>query len=161
MQTGTRSAYDFGIMRSKNRFLFVLLAALALSVGLAVDALTVSDKDRLGRFIDELIERPSDDRVGAALRYSDPLREELELVYGGSRRSVDAKSASRLAHELSRALDALSASELKLVQRAIEIDGESARVAIRVAAGDELVNYLFHFRKHEADWLIRRVAVTT
>lgn len=62
MQTGTRSAYDFGIMRSKNRFLFVLLAALALSVGLAVDALTVSDKDRLGRFIDDLIERPSDDR---------------------------------------------------------------------------------------------------
>lgn len=148
-------------MRSKNRFFIILIAALLLGIGFAVDALTVSDKDRLGHFIDELTTRPSDDRIGAALRYSDPLREELELVYGGSRRSIDARSAAQLAYELSRALDALSVAELKLVQRAIEIEGESARVAIRVAAGDDFVNYLFHFRKHEADWLIRRVAVTT
>lgn len=148
-------------MLAKNRFLILSIAALLVAVGVVVDSFTTSDKEHLGRFIDELIQKPSDDRVGAALKYSDPLREELELVYGGSRRSIDARSAARLAHELSRALDALSVAELKLIQRAIEIEGESARVAIRVAAGDELVNYLFHFRKHEADWLIRRVAVTS
>lgn len=147
-------------MTSQKKLLLALVACFAAGTALVVDALTHSDRDKLDRFASSLVEERAESRVDAALRLADLTREPVELVYEGKRASFAAGKDAGLARDLHRALAAFEAERLDVVQRAVQIDGETARVAVRLRTEEGFVNALFHLAKSGDDWLLRRVAVT-
>lgn len=147
-------------MAPRTRLLLVLVGLFSLGTALVVDALTLTERERLETFVEDLIGNTPDERLGAALRLTDLRREPLELVDRGRRLSFGGGEDAKVSRELHRALEALTVGELDVVQKAIELEGERARVGVRVRTSEGFVNVLFHLNKHEDDWLLRRVAVS-
>jgi hypothetical protein len=147
-------------MAPRTRLLLVLVALFGLGTALVVDALTLTDKERLEHFVEDFVGNDPEDRVAAALRLADPSREPLELVDRGRRVSFKGGQDAVASHEIHRALEAFTEGKLEVIQTAIELEGAQARVAVRVRTDDGFVNVLFHLNKHREDWLVRRIAVS-
>lgn len=149
-------------MAPRTRLLLAVVALFSLGTALVVDALTLTDKERLEAFVEDLVENRPDDRISAALRLTDPSREPVELVDHGRRVTIGAGQEAKLSRELHQALEAFTHGALDVVQTAVDLEGsgDRARVAVRVRSAKGYVNVLFHLSKHGEDWLVRRVAVT-
>jgi hypothetical protein len=147
-------------MAPRTRFLLVFVALFSLGTALVVDALTLTDKERLQHFVEDFIGNEPDDRIAAALRLTDPSREPLELVDRGRRLTFQGSQEAMVSRAVHRALEAFTLGELDVIQKAVDLDGERARIAVRVRTEDGFVNVLFHLNKHQEDWLVRRIAVS-
>ena len=76
----------------------LLLVAFTLVVGAAVvvDAVVVTDRERMAEFIDSVTGDVSDSRIDGALRYADPTEVPIELIHEGRRRKYGDRNAERL-----------------------------------------------------------------
>src|SRR5690606_33263286 len=135
-----------------------VVATLVGGVVTVADAMVITDEERLETFVETLTSKGGD-RVGHALRFTDPNREPVAVVSSGGPdrfadgQEVEPESAMRTA------LSAFSARELDTVQRAVDIRGEQAMVALRVRGDEGLTNAQFDFRRHDDGWLLQRVVV--
>lgn len=139
----------------------LLLVALALVVGTAVvvDALVVTDRERMAEFIDSVTGEVSDSRIDGALRYADPSEVPIELIHEGRRRKYGDRNAARLKPDARKALASIEGSHLRLIQESVSVDGERARVALRLRTSEGLANTVFDLRRKDDTWLLRRVTV--
>jgi hypothetical protein len=138
-----------------------LLVVLCFVVGAAavVDAAVVTDRERMDEFIDSVTGRVSESRIDSALRYADPTKLPIELVHDGHSRRYTDRNASRLKPDARKALATIEGSKLDLIQQSISLDGERARIALRLRTESGLANTVFDLRREDDHWLLRRVIV--
>ncbi len=138
-----------------------LLVILSIVVGAAVvtDAIVVTDRERMDEFIESVTGKVSDTRIDSALSYADPSRVPIELVHEGRRRKYSDRNASKLKPDARKALASLEGSRLRLIQESVLLDGERARVALRLRTSSGLADTIFDLRRQNDQWLLRRVTV--
>ena len=138
-----------------------LLVILSIVVGAAVvtDAIVVTDRERMQEFIDSVTGTVSNSRIDGALSYADPAKVPIELVHEGRRRKYSDRNASKLKPDARKALASLEGSRLRLIQESVLLDGERARVALRLRTSAGLADTIFDLRRQNDQWLLRRVTV--
>ncbi len=138
-----------------------LLVILSLVVGAAAvtDAVVVTDRERMEEFVEAVTGRVSEARIDNALSYVDPSKITMELVHNGRRHRYDEENAEDLRPDARRALATLAGSKLHLIQENISLDGERARIALRLRTNEGLANTVFDLRREDDRWLLRRVTV--
>lgn len=139
----------------------LLLSSLSIVIGaaVAVDAAVVTDHERMAEFIDSVTGEVSDSRIDGALRYADPSELPIELIHEGRRRKYGDRNADRLKPDARKALASLEGSHLRLIQESVSVDGERARIALRLRTSEGLANTVFDLRRKDDTWLLRRVTV--
>lgn len=135
------------------------LGALLTSLALAIDFFVVTDQERMEEFVEAVTGRVSGDRIGSALQYADPKRVEMDLVHASRKRHYGSNNVADLGPTARRALAPLAGNNLRLIQKSISVDGNHARVALRVRTEAGLANTVFDLRRYEDDWLLQRVVV--
>jgi hypothetical protein len=138
-----------------------LLVILSIVVGAAVvtDAIVVTDRELMDEFIESVTGRVSESRIDNALSYADPSKVTMELVHDGHRRRYDGRNAAALKPDARKALASLEGSSLRLIQQSISLNGERARIALRVRTDAGLANTIFDLRRENDEWFLRRVIV--
>ncbi len=138
-----------------------LLVVLSIVVGAAMvtDAIVVTDRERMDEFIDSVTGRVTESRIDSALSYADPSKVALELVHEGRRRRYSDRNAADLKPDARKALASLEGSRLRLIQESVSLDGERARIALRVRTEAGLANTVFDLRRENEQWFLRRVIV--
>jgi len=147
-----------GVMR---RVSIYLLVAVCFVVGATaiVDAAVVTDRERMEEFIDSVTGRVSESRIDSALSYADPSKMPIDLIHEGRSKRYGDRNASSLKPDARHALATLESSKLHLIQESISLDGESARIALRLRTEAGLANTVFDLRREDDRWLLRRVTV--
>jgi hypothetical protein len=138
-----------------------LLVILSIVVGAAVvtDAVVVTDRERMDEFVEAVTGRVSGSRIDNALRYADPSKVTMELVHEGRRRRYSDRNAAALKPDARKALAPLEGTKLTLIQESISLDGERARIALRLRTDAGLANTVFDLRRENDVWFLRRVIV--
>ena len=138
-----------------------LLVVLSIAVGAAVvtDAIVVTDRERMDEFIDSVTGKVSESRIDSALSYADPSKVTMELVHDGHRRRYSDRNAADLKPDARKALASLEGSKLDLIQESISLEGERARIALRLRTDAGLANTVFDLRREKDVWFLRRVIV--
>jgi hypothetical protein len=138
-----------------------LLVILSIVVGAAVvtDAVVVTDRERMDDFVEAVTGRVSESRIDNALSYANPSKVTMELVHDGRRRRYSDRNASALKTDARKALASLEGSKLHLIQESISLEGERARIALRLRTDAGLANTVFDFRREDDVWFLRRVIV--
>ncbi len=138
-----------------------LLVVLSIVVGAAAatDAAVVTDRERMDEFVESVTGRVSKSRIDNALSYADPSKVTMELVHEGHRRRYNDRNASALKPDARKALASLEGSRLHLIQESISLDGERARIALRLRTDVGLANTVFDLRRENDEWILRRVIV--
>jgi hypothetical protein len=138
-----------------------LLVTLSIAVGAAVvtDAVVVTDRERMDEFIESVTARGSDSRIDNALRYANPSKVAMELVHDGQRRRYSDRNAAELKPDARKALASLEGSRLDLIQESISVEGERARIALRLRTDAGFANTVFDLRRENDVWFLRRLVV--
>ena len=138
-----------------------LLVILSIVVGAAAvtDAVVVTDRERMDEFIESVTGRVSESRIDNALSYADPSKVTMELVHEGRRRRYSDRDAAALKSDARKALGSLEGSKLSLIQESVSLDGERARIALRVRTDAGLANTVFDLLRENDEWFLRRVIV--
>jgi hypothetical protein len=138
-----------------------LLVILSIVVGAAVvtDAIVVTDRERMDEFVESVTGRVSESRIDNALSYANPSKVTMELVHDGHRRRYSDRNASKLKPDARKALASLEGSRLHLIQESISLEGERARIALRLRTDAGLANTVFDLRRENNEWILRRVIV--
>jgi hypothetical protein len=155
---GTRRALLEEVMRRTGIYLLVILS-IAVGAALVADAIVVTDRERMDEFIDSVTGQVSESRIDNALRYADPSKFTMELVHDGHRRRYSNGNAAALKPDARKALASLEGSRLHLIQESISLDGEHARIALRLRTDAGLANTIFDLRREKDQWILRRVIV--
>ncbi len=137
----------------------LLVFSLVVVTAVVTDAIVVTDRERMEEFVESVTGRVSDTRIDNALSYADPSKVSMELVHNGRRHRYDDENAGTLKPDARKALATLSGSRLRLIQESISLDGERARVALRLRTNAGLANTVFDLWREGDRWLLRRVTV--
>lgn len=155
---GTAPAVPKGIMRRTGIHLLVVIS-IVVGAAVVTDAIVVTDRERMDEFIESVTGRVSESRIDNALSYANPSKVTMELVHDGHRRRYNDRNAANLKPDARKALASLEGSRLHLVQESISLDGERARIALRLRTDAGLANTVFDLRREEDEWFLRRVIV--
>lgn len=155
---GTQRATQKSVMRRTGIHLLVILS-IVVGAMVVADAIVVTDRERMDQFIDSVTGRVSESRIDGALQYANPSKVPIELIHEGRRRKYSGRNASNLKPDARKALASLEGSRLRLIQESISLDGERARIALRLRTSAGLANTVFDLRRENDEWLLRRVIV--
>jgi hypothetical protein len=155
---GTGCAESQLIMRRTGIYLLVILS-IVVGAAVVTDAVVVTDRERMDEFIESVTGRVSESRIDNALSYADPSKVTMELVHDGHRRKYSDRNAQALKPDARKALASLEGSSLRLIQESISLDGERARIALRLRTDAGLANTVFDLRRENDEWILRRVIV--
>ena len=156
--TGTAFALNRGVMRRTGIHLLVILS-LVVGAAAVIDTVVVTDRERMEQFVKAVTGRVEDKRIDNALKYADPSKVTMELIHNGRRHKYSDRNARDLKPDAREALATLSGSRLNLIQETIQLDGERARIALRLSTNQGLANTIFDLRREDDEWLLRRVTV--
>ena len=147
-----------GGMRRTGIYLLVILS-IVVGAAAVTDAVVVTDRERMDEFIESVTGRVSESRIDNALSYADPSKVTMELVHEGRRRRYSDRDAAALKSDARKALGSLEGSKLSLIQESVSLDGERARIALRVRTDAGLANTVFDLLRENDEWFLRRVIV--
>lgn len=128
----------------------------------AWDTLVETDEERLEVFADEVTGPISAARIdGARRRWIDLSRQPFEvsalgesLYYGPGEDAALAERSRAVAREL-------RGVTLRTLQRGIHVDGDEARVTLRLLSRERGMGQVeWRLRRHGEDWLVEHLAVT-
>ncbi len=150
---GTGAAIALGM---RPRFvIYTVIATLMIgAVAVVADALFVTDREQLEGLADEIVEsegQPAD----AVLRWTDPSREPVSVI--GER--FEEQDDYALAERMADALAPLSADDLDLVQRSVDVRGDRGTVALRVRTEGETHDATLRLARSGQGWLVTDVQV--
>lgn len=139
--------------------LWIGSVALFLLLGTAVaDAMVETDEERVVAVADVLLRDRADTRVDGLLAWSDPDRQPVYVTLGRERSRIDDSADLRDAlHDALAEFDTDAAVEL--VQRDVEVSGETATVTLRARAEGEPVDVTITLRREGQGFLISGVRV--
>lgn len=131
-----------------------LVATLGVGgVALAADALVESDEERIADVADALTDPRPERRIDALLTWVDPTRVDVLVRADGTAERFGEDDGDP-ADAIRSALAPLADESLDVVQRSIEVEGDHARVALRVRSGGAVVDTLVGLRRDGQAWLV-------
>jgi hypothetical protein len=131
-----------------------LLVVLALGTA-AADAMVETDEERLAEVADVLVRDRAGGRVDALLAWADPSREPVYVSVGRRHERVD--EGDDLAASLHDALASLDEGSVDVVQRDIEVRGQTGTVSMRARVQGEPVDVTLTLRREGQGWLLAGV----
>lgn len=138
-------------------------AVLIAAIGgyLVHDALTVSDEERLEQLVLDSTGRIGQDRMDAGRRrWVDLRRQPFEVSALGESHHYGEGDDDALEERARQAVRTLARTELRALSSGVEVEGERARVTLRVLGqGQGLGRIEWSLRKHGDDWLAERLSV--
>lgn len=142
----------------------ILYYGLVVGAGLAgvaivVDAVIVTDQEQLETFVDDVTGEVRTTRIDSALGWVDLSEEPVEVVAGSEPRMYRVGEEADLAEDAHAVLAPLEGENATLLQDAIEIDGDAARIALRLSTNDGVCDVQYLMRKRGEDWVVSRVRV--
>lgn len=146
-------------MKTRTLLLWGGGVALAAGVVALVDALIVTDEERLEDFSRDVTGRIDHDRVERALAHTDPARVPIDLVVGGRTYHFDTENKSDLSALAHERLGPYDGVNLTLLQRTIDIKGDTARVMTDTLSFRGRSNVEYELRKREGTWIVSEVRV--
>jgi len=142
------------------RIFFHALAISGVVGGLAAvaDALVVTDQERIEQLVDSLEGEVQDTSLDEVLRFIETDREPLELRTRERTRHFEDADAD-IAQWAREALRPLHGSEIEIVQRTTELEGDEAHVALRARTRYGVVDGAIDLVKRGERWLIWRARI--
>jgi hypothetical protein len=133
--------------------------AALIAAYLIIDGLVVTEQERLEEFSTAVTGMIDTQRIDKALTYTDPARQPIEVTVRATSHSFDATNPGDLQALAYSSLAPFSGERLTLLQRSIQIKGESATVTLDTLSkrGRSTVDY--DLRKTGDNWIVRRVHV--
>lgn len=134
------------------------LTALALAAGIALvwDALVTTDEERLEELADTLA---SERAVEGVLAWTDPARAPLRVRDGEGLRTYGEQDEADLAMGLSQSLSPIAGSRVDVVQRAIDVRGDRATLALRLRVDGDLHDLGATAVRDGQGWLVSELRV--
>ena len=129
------------------------------SVAVVADALVVTDQERLESFVDAVTGEVATRRIDAALGYVDPARVPVEVMVGSDASFYDEGHEVDLAERTRDTLAPFAGDDVRLLQKAIEIEGDRALVALRISTREGTADVQFRMVRRGDGWLVSRVRV--
>jgi len=141
------------------RKLFLVGATLVVAVAVwwTLDAVVVTDEERLEAFVDDVTGTVSTQRIDAALEWVDPATEPVEVRYFG--RSDYYEQMPPLRERAHDALRYLSGDALRTLQEGIEVTDDRAVVGLRLLSDRGMVQATFTLRRRGERWLVSEVEI--
>lgn len=139
-----------------------LIALVFLTFGLfaaAVDALIVTDEEFLAAIVDDMEGELSEAAIDDALVHVQTNEVPVTLNSGGRSQRYDGDDAA-LASETQRRLRLFLGSEVEVLQRDIEVNGDLAQVRARMRLPQGPVSVSAQFEKRGNRWLLRSASVS-
>ncbi|AKF10170.1 hypothetical protein DB32_007319 [Sandaracinus amylolyticus] len=135
-----------------------LIATVAVGgVALAADALVESDEEQIAEIADALTGARVERRVDAVLAHVDSARAPI-TVHADDWGAEFGEDDEDPADAIRDALSPLAEGDLELVQRSVDVEGDRARVALRVRTGEgSIVDAQLALRRDGQSWLIDAV----
>jgi hypothetical protein len=136
---------------------WVLVASVAIfGVAFVADALVQSDEEYVGELADALVGPRADRRIDALLAWVDPTRAPLTVRADGHTDHFGEtdEDPSTLIHD---ALAPFDAESIEVVQRSVRVEGDRARVALRVRSEGEIVDAQIALRRDGQSWLVDEI----
>jgi hypothetical protein len=142
----------------------ILVGVFALGLAGAVSAiantLVLSDEECLERFVSDLTTAVPEARLSAALSNANPDLIPVELVAKDSARRFQDGDGENFAEEARKALSPLLESDIDVVEKSIEIEGDRALIALELSTAHGPVNARFRFvRSSDYGWLVDQMSV--
>lgn len=147
------------MLRTRIAIQFLVLVGLVCSVAVVADALVVTDEERLDAFVDAVTGEVETRRIDAALSHADPSRVPVEVVVGDDVHTYADGQEVDLAERTRRALTPLEDEHLRVLQEAVEVDGDRALVALRLRTRGGTADIQFRLVRRGDGWLVSRVRV--
>jgi hypothetical protein len=136
---------------------WALVATFAVGgVAFVADALVESDEEHISVLADSLTGPRAERRVDAVLAWVDPARAEL-IVRADGRVERFGEDDGDPADAIRDALAPLSAGPLEVVQRSVSVEGDRARLALRVRSQGRIVDAQLALRRDGQSWLVNDV----
>ncbi len=144
------------------RIIFYLAISLMSigSVAFAVDAMVVTDEERILTFIETVTGEVRADRIDAALHYVDPVRQPVEITIGEQRDTYSAAQSLNLTTRTREALEPMLGKQIRLIQHHLQIDNDRVHVTLRAATPSGAFNVFFTLARHGDGWLIQRMRLS-
>jgi hypothetical protein len=139
---------------------YVLLGVVVvIGVGLIVDAVVVTEEERLEVFLDSVTGEVTSEKIASALAWVDTSRQPVEVsVRGQSNLYEDDESLQERARDSMRRF---IGQDLRILGESIVVEDDRATIHIRVINSQlGMVNVDFDLRKRGEDWLVAKVGVT-
>ena len=147
-------------MQSRILVYGLVVGAAAALIAVGADLMVETDEEVIGELADGLVAGSAAERLDEVLRLTDPSRVEVAVrADGRTERFGPDASDGDVVDAVQAALRPLGAGELEVVQRSVGVDGESARLALRVRADGEVHDLTLGLRRHGQGWLTQRIAV--
>jgi hypothetical protein len=126
---------------------------------MALDALMVTDEEKLEQFVEQTTGTLTDDKIQKALSWVDLTFQPLEASYHGQSWNYGPGDSERLEAAARGTLGPYSGMKLALLSRQINVQGSTARVEVELFTRRGRVSATYDFQKHEERWLLGRIAV--
>lgn len=138
---------------------WAVVASMSIfGVAIAADALATSDEEYVGELADALTSPRADRRLDALLTWVDPTRAPLTVRAGG-RTDRFGESDEDPGPLIRDALSAFTVESIEVVQRSVRVEGDRARVALRVRSEGEIVDAQFALSRDGQSWLVEQVRI--
>jgi hypothetical protein len=124
-----------------------------------LDTLIVTDEERVREFATALNGPVSTQYVDHLLRWVDLEVHALEVQVRGESFLYRAGERSRLVEEAHRGLSIIMGSRVRTLSRRITIEGDDARVEVRLFSQGGVRDARFRLRRNGETWLVERVRV--
>lgn len=146
-------------MRIERRRALVIGGFLAVAVALwwVLDAMVVTDAERLEAFAEAVTGPVTAERIDAALGWVEPATEPVEIRYFG--RSDYYEEMAPLRERAHEALRFLQGDSLRTLQEGIDVIEDRAVVTLRLLSDRGMVQATFTLRRHGERWLVAEVEI--
>lgn len=147
-------------MRIEPRRVGLALAILAFAVGgwVALDALIVTDEERIEAFADAISGTVEPGHLDQVLRdWTDPPRQPLTVTALGRSEVYD--QSERLRADARRALRTYEGEDLTRLRQGLEIAEDEAHLTLEMLSGRGMIDLEVELRRHGERWLVSEVRI--
>jgi len=136
-------------------------AILVVVIGgwIGIDALVVTDEERLAELSDLLGGELDAERVEAGLGWVDPDVEPVEVNAMGASRLYGAGEAEAFEEDAREALARYRGEDLTRMSESISVEGDDGTISLRLMTSRGMVDVEFGLKRHGERWLVSRVYV--
>lgn len=136
----------------------LLVLVLSVSgVAVAADALLVTQREQVDSFLDDVSRPRLDERLDGVLAYVDPKTVDCRLQHAGDTREFGEDQQGEAAEAIRAALSVFDGGEQRLLQHAERVDGDRARVTVRMGDSGYEQTVIYDLVRRGERWLVRGV----
>jgi hypothetical protein len=147
-------------MKLKTIGIAVGVVAGVVGAWVGLDALIVTDEERIETLVDLIQTEIDPTVVDALLAWTDPALQPVEVYALGQQRVYDSTNADELVERGRDALRPYHGQQLTAWQSSIDVEQDDATVTLKLRSSQQgFFNLEIRLRRHGDDWLVSYVRV--